>query len=278
MVVLQDIVGGRYRLQKLIGEGGTSKVYLAVDTQDGQLIAVKQIKRDRIVIPGQEHPLLTEIRMQEKLYHPAFHKVWEEEEFLYVAMDYVEGTALDEVLREKGARSEDLAVDWAKQLCRALVYLHGFRPPVIYRDMKPGNIILQADGKLKLVDFGTAREFSGKKKKDTQSLGTPGYAAPEQYKRGRQSDVRTDIYCLGVTMYHILTGHDPSEPPYRICSIREWNRSLSPQLDRIVRKCTAKNPRRRYQCCEELLKDLETYRNKKRGFCVRIFDKIRYKG
>lgn len=103
-------------------------------------------------------------------------------------------------------------------------------------------------------------------------LGTPGYAAPEQY-RGRQSDVRTDVYCLGVTLYQMLTGHDPGEPPYRICRIRQWNRELSPRLERIVGKCTARDPRRRYGSCEKLLKDLEAFQEKRD---TGIFEKIWY--
>ena len=199
------------------------------------------------------------INLKEKLYHPALPHVWEtweEAGSIYVAMDYVEGIALDVLLREHGAIPQEQAVEWAKQLCKALVYLHGFHPPVIYRDMKPANVILQRDGKLKLIDFGAIRQLRGQH--DTRPLGTPGYAAPEQYGRKPRSDVRTDVYGLGVTLYHMLTGHDPSEPPYEICDVRDWNKSISPRLSKIVRKCTAKRPGMCYQSCEQLLKALET--------------------
>lgn len=213
-----------------------------------------------------------EIRMQQKLHHPALPHIWEAFEEggkVYIVMDYVEGIPLDELLRKEGARPLEQALDWGLQLCRALLYLHSFQPPVIYRDMKPANVILRGDGRLVLLDFGAARQYRARKRRDTIPLGTPGYAAPEQY-RGRQSDIRTDIYCLGVTLYHILTGHDPGEPPYRICGIREWNRALPPGLDHVIKKCTAEQPWRRYRNCEEVIKALENCRERK-GSKIRNF-------
>ncbi len=272
------VVGGKYRLLRVIGRGGVSKVYLGEALADGKRYAVKEMDwvpdqaaglgRGDKRAAGQDagRGMWMEIRMQQKLHHPALPHIWdawEERGKIYIVMDYVEGVPLDRLLREEGARPLDQALDWGLQLCRALLYLHSFQPPVIYRDMKPANVILREDGRLVLLDFGAARQYRARKRRDTVPLGTPGYAAPEQY-RGRQSDVRTDIYCLGVTLYHMLTGHDPGEPPYRICGIREWNRGLPRRLERVVKKCTAQQRWRRYRSCEEVIRALERCQGRKR--------------
>lgn len=131
--------------------------------------------------------------------------------------------------------------------------------PIIYRDMKPANIMLKPDGNITLIDFGTAREFKEKNLADTTCLGTMGYAAPEQFGGMGQTDGRTDIYCLGATLYHLVTGKNPCEPPYEIRPIREINPSLSGGLERIILKCTQPNPANRYQNAAELMYALEHY-------------------
>ena len=255
MADLGDLVGEVYAIRALLGTGGTAKVFLAERISDGMRHAIKEIP----VGKAQRAGMLAELRLLEKLYHPALPHLWsawEENGFIYVAMDYVEGISMDAFLRKQGAVPQELAVDWAKQLCKALVYLHGFQPPVIYRDLKPANVILQKDGRLKLVDFGAIWQKERGKRKGP-ALGTPGYAAPEQYGKHPRSDARTDVYGLGMTLYYALTGHDPAKPPHQIRRIREWNPQLSPKLERIVRKCTRRNPWRRYQSCASLLRDLE---------------------
>ena len=128
-----------------------------------------------------------------------------------IVMDYIEGRHLESVIREYGAQDQADVIEWAKQLCDVLSYLHSRKPPIIYRDMKPSNVMLRPDGKVMLIDFGTAREFKESSVADTTCLGTQGYAAPEQYGGHGQTDARTDIYCLGATLYHLLTGHNPSD-------------------------------------------------------------------
>ena len=176
-----------------------------------------------------------------------------------IVMDYIEGRHLESVIREYGAQDQADVIEWAKQLCDVLSYLHSRKPPIIYRDMKPSNVMLRPDGKVMLIDFGTAREFKESSVADTTCLGTQGYAAPEQYGGHGQTDARTDIYCLGATLYHLLTGHNPSEPPYEMYPIRYWNPDLSSGLEEIILKCTQKNPDDRYQSCGELLYALEHY-------------------
>ena len=130
--------------------------------------------------------------------------------------------------------------------------------------MKPSNIMLKPEGTIKLIDFGTAKEFNQENIADTVALGTKGYAAPEQFgdASGRgmhNTDVRTDIYSLGATLYHLVTGNNPSEPPYEMRPIREWNKDLSKGLEKIIEKCIQPNPDNRFQSCPELLYALEHY-------------------
>ena len=259
MLQIGEHIGGSYHVKGILGRGGTSTVYLVEEERSGAEYALKEIPMEKARNAG----MMAELRLKEKLFHPSLvhlWRAWEQQEHLYLLMDYVKGVPLDEVLEKRGALAQDTAVEIALQLGRVMVYLHGFRPPVIYRDMKPANVILQEDGRVKLIDFGAIRQMDRFHRFDTIPLGTPGYAAPEQFGRWGRSDVRSDVYALGVTLYHMLTGHDPSTPPYRICPIREWNHSLSPTLEKIVQKCTRRFPFRRFQNCEILLKALEGYR------------------
>ncbi len=152
-----------------------------------------------------------------------------------------------------------MVIEWAKQLCSVLHYLHTRDPAIIYRDMKPGNVMVTPNGNIKLIDFGIAREYKEQQIQDTVSLGTKGYAAPEQFGGKGQTDGRTDIYCLGVTLYHLLTGKNPCEPPYQLYPIRHWNPLLSAGLEKIIIKCTQLDPKDRYQNCGELMYALENY-------------------
>ena len=175
-------------------------------------------------------------------------------------MDYVEGRTLKAIVDERGAQPQEDVVNWAIQLCSVLDYLHTRKPAIIYRDLKPGNIMLRPDGRIVLIDFGTAREYKTGQEEDTISLGTKGYAAPEQYGGDGQTDARTDIYNLGATIYHLVTGKNPTKPPYEIRPIREWNPSLSTGLEKIILKCIANNPNERYQTAKELQFALEHYK------------------
>lgn len=182
------------------------------------------------------------------------------EDSFIIIMDYVQGNSLNKALEEYGAQPQEYVIEWAKQLCDVLGYLHSRQPPIIYRDMKPANIMLKPDGNVTLIDFGTAREFKEKNLADTTCLGTVGYAAPEQFGGMGQTDARTDIYCLGATLYHLVTGCNPSEPPYEMKPIREINPSLSGGLERIILKCTQRNPEDRYQSAAELMYALDHYK------------------
>ena len=179
-------------------------------------------------------------------------------------MDFIEGTTISDRLKKEGAQPQETVIEWGLQLASALDYLHNMKPPVIYRDMKPSNVMIKPEGGVKLIDFGTAKEYIVENNADTTALGTRGYAAPEQFgdKQGRgiyNTDARTDIYNLGATLYHIVTGMNPCEPPYEIRPIREWNPALSSGLEKIILKCTQADPNDRYQNCTELMYALNHY-------------------
>lgn len=258
-----ELIDGRYKILRKLGEGGMSVVYLAVNEKVNKHWAIKEVKKEGVENFETIHQrLLTEADILKRLHHPNLPDIVdiiENEETFLLVMDYIEGRQLESIVQEYGPQKEETVVNWGKQLCDVLSYLHSQNPPIIYRDMKPANVMVQKDGKVVLIDFGTAREFKESQAEDTLCLGTCGYAAPEQYKGQGQSDIRTDIYCLGVTLYYLLTGHNPICKPYEIYPIRYWNTNLSSGLEMIILKCTRKNPSKRYQSCEELQQELSHY-------------------
>lgn len=262
------VLDGKYEILKEIGQGGMSIVYVAMDNRLNKQWAVKELKNDgsqsvEMQLRGMER----EANILKKVDHPVLPRIVDiidKDGTVYVVMDYIQGLALDRILKEEGAQPQKNVIEWAKQLASALDYLHSLCPPIIYRDMKPSNIMLQPDGRVKLIDFGTAKEYRTENIADTTALGTRGYAAPEQFgdEQGHgiyKTDARTDIYCLGATIYHIVTGKNPCEPPYEMRPIREWNPMLSGGLETIILKCTQPNPEDRYQNCSQLIYALEHY-------------------
>lgn len=262
------VLDDKYEILKEIGRGGMSVVYVAMDLRLNKQWAIKEIKDDgskdtQTLLKGLER----EANILKKVDHPVLPRIVDiiqKDSRVYVVMDYVEGRPISEILDEQGAQPQELVIEWAKQLGSALDYLHSMDPPIIYRDMKPSNIMLKPNGNVKLIDFGTAKEYKIENNADTTALGTRGYAAPEQFGdcQGRglyNTDARTDIYCLGATLYHIVTGMNPCEPPYELKPIRQWNSALSSGLEKILIKCTQPNPNDRYQSCSELLYALDHY-------------------
>ena len=264
MLEIGSLVDGKYKILNEIGHGGMSVVYLAMNEKANKQWAVKEVRKDGIKdFEVVKQGLVAETDILKKLSHPnlpSIIDVIDTEDSFLIIMDYIQGNALNKALDEYGAQSQDNVISWGMQLCDVLEYLHTRTPPIIYRDMKPSNIMLKPDGNVTLIDFGTAREFKEKNLADTTCLGTVGYAAPEQFGGMGQTDARTDIYCLGATLYHLITGMNPCEPPYEIKPIREINSSLSVGLERIIRKCTQRDPNERYQSAAELMYALEHYR------------------
>ena len=264
MAIVGQVIDDKYEILKLIGKGGMSKVYLAMDKRLNKQWAVKEVQKNardnnnEVVVQS----AIEEAQMIKELDHPAIVRIVdiiEHEEVIYIIEDYIEGETLGSIVEEHGAQPQKMVIDWAMQLCEALEYLHTRKPPIIYRDMKPANVMLKPDGNVKVIDFGIAREYKEHGLADTINLGTRGYAAPEQFGDKGQTDARTDVYCLGATIYHLVSGHNPAEPPYEMKPIRYWNPQLSAGLEVIIQKCTQFNPEDRYQSCAELLYALHHY-------------------
>lgn len=262
MSKIGDVIDGKYEILKEVGRGGMSIVYLAMDNRLNKQWAVKEIKKkgsnsqNQIVVQS----LLAEANLMKGLDHPNLPRIVDiidVGQTIWIVMDYIEGEPLDKILKHKGAQSQEAVIEWGRHLAEVLDYLHTRKPPIIYRDMKPANIMLRPDGSIKLIDFGIAREYKENNSADTVSLGTKGYAAPEQFGGMGQTDARTDVYCLGVTLYHLVTGKNPCEPPYEIMPIRTIDPKLSSGLEVVIQKCTQMNPDDRFQSCAEVLYALE---------------------
>ena len=249
MTEIGTVIEGKYEILKEIGRGGMSFVYLAMDTHLNRNWAVKEVKKkgtgknDEIVV----NSLLAEANMVKKLDHPALPRIVDIIDngvTIYIIMDYIEGESLDKVLEEYGAQPEEQVIAWAMQICDVLSYLHSQKPPIIYRDMKPANLMLKPNGNISIIDFGIAREYKEQNLADTTVLGTKGYAPPEQYSG--QTDARSDIYALGMTMHHLLTGVDPRSGEAYV-PVRQWNPELSEGIEFIINKCVEPVAENRYQ-------------------------------
>lgn len=265
MLEIGSIIDGKYKILNVIGKGGMSVVYLAMNERANKQWAIKEVRKDGVQnFEVVKQNLIVETDLLKRLNHPhlpSIIDVIDGDGTFLIVMDYIEGNPLSKAIKNSGAQNQDDVIEWSKQLCDVLGYLHSRKPPIIYRDMKPSNVMLKPDGNVMLIDFGTAREFKSTSVADTTCLGTQGYAAPEQFGGHGQTDARTDIYCLGATMYHLITGHNPALPPYEMYPIRQWNPMLSSGLEEIILKCTQKNPDDRYQSCAELLYALDHYQD-----------------
>lgn len=245
-----------YELKGLVGQGGMSTVYLAEHKRLHTRWAVKEVRKQQ----GAKFDFLAESNILKRLQHPMLPRIvdiFEDRDRIYIVEDFVEGITLEALLKRDKKVDEQQGIQWFRELCHVLGYLHNQQPhPIIYRDMKPSNVMLQPDGSLKLIDFGIAREYKQEANSDTTYIGTKGYAAPEQFGTA-QTDARTDIYALGVTMYHLLTGKSPYDPPYNFVPARQLNPSLSHGIEYILNKCVQSEPEQRYQNMDELLEDLD---------------------
>lgn len=276
-----SVLGEKYEILKQIGRGGTSTVYLAMNQKLNQQWVIKEIDNTQNTIDMER--VLKEARMMMSFDHPAIPRIvdiLEESGFTYIIMDYVSGQSLAYELKEKGPQSQEVVVEWAKQICNVLAYLHSLNPPIIYHDLKPGNIILkEPERNLKLIDFGEARAcING----NAPGAGkTKEYAAPEQQKETRgNTDERTDIYCFGTTLYRLLTGKFPPISPEPVNSIRETfpELNISKGMDNIIKKCTQIDPNKRFQSAAELMKALENIQLWDDDYLKRLKNRVRYVG
>ena len=254
------IVADKYQIIRQIGKGGMSRVFLAVDLHLNKQWAIKEIRKTANTKNNEiiESSLVAEANLMKNLDYPALPRIVDiidDGQTLCVVMDYVEGESLDKILKQYGRQSEEDVINWGIQLCGTLDYLHSHN--IIYRDMKPANIMVNSEGNVKVIDFGIAREYKEDGLSDTVIMGTPGYAPPEQYDRNRQTDARSDIYALGMTLHHLVTGIDPRSNDYHYQPARKIVPTLSEGIEAIINKCVQSNPEDRYQNCVEMIYDLQ---------------------
>ncbi len=279
MAEVGDVIDGKYEVISLVGQGGMSRVWLARDRRLNKLWAVKEIGRTARDVNNEvvAQSLIAEANLMKRLDHPMLPRVVdivEDGRTIFVVMDYIEGTSLKRALSEAGRPMDERdVIGWGIQLCDVLEYLHSRKPPVIYRDMKPDNIMLREDGTVRLIDFGIAREYKEGKSSDTKVLGTRGYAAPEQFSHDAQTDARTDVYALGVTLYVLVTGRVASRETYW-APIRQIDPTLSEGLEHIIAKATQANPDDRYQTASDMQLDLQNYEKLTEGYRSVLKQKI----
>lgn len=234
---------GRYVIQAKIDQGGMSAIYKVQDARlPNRIVAIKEMN-ERVIEPSERPEVLAafkrEAEMLAQLDHPNLVKVFdlfEEDGRHYMVMEFILGRSLLKILEEggPGGLPEDRVVTWAAQLCDVLAYLHSQNPKIIYRDLKPGNVMELTGGMhIKLIDFGIARIYKPGQRKDTIVFGTPGYAAPEQYGQ-HQTDERSDVYSLGAMLHHLLTGRDPSNSPLVFPSMRSLNQHVSQRVNDAI--------------------------------------------
>lgn len=251
-----QLLASRYCVLRVIARTGFSAVYEAEDTRLSQRkVAVKEMivpptTGDTQAIQQAISDFQREADLLAKHPHanlPRIFDRFEEGGRHFLVMDFVEGRTLRQVLEtNQRALPEAQVLDWARQLCAVLEFLHTRKPSIIYRDLKPDNIMLEEDGTIKLIDFGIARLYRAGGSSDTVPLGTPGYAAPEQYGH-EQSDARSDVYGLGATLYELATGYDVSLSPFRLPPARQHNPQVSARTEHALVQALETKPEARFQ-------------------------------
>jgi serine/threonine-protein kinase len=258
------ILRGRYKLTNVVGQGGMGNVYRAEDLRlPGRLCAVKEIQSQPTATADtrkqEQKQFLREASLLGQLDHPNLPKVsdyFTENGLDYLVMDYVPGKNLKELIDESRMQgrllSADLVLNWTQQLLDALRYLHQQDPPVLHRDIKPANIKLTPDSRIKLVDFGLAKVLAGDDSRTItviQGRGTAYYTPLEQYGgESEHTDVRSDIYALGATFYHLLAGKPPPEARARFLNpnvlepLHQINKQVSRTLSELVQWALEMHP------------------------------------
>ena len=240
---------------RTIGQGGMGAVYQARDIKRQTIYAIKEMSLS-MVPPAERKQAVAnfkaEARMLADLSHPnlpTFSGFFTEGARHFLVMEYIDGFTLEEYLERNHAPfPERRVLGWARQLCDVLSYLHNQHPPIIFRDMKPGNIMLTRNGRVKLIDFGIARLFQHSSSHDTQLLGTPGFAPPEQYGKS-QTDERSDIYSLAITLFQLMT-NTLSEKGFGLRDVQAINPTISLPVARALEKAAALDPEERFQSVE----------------------------
>src|SRR3954469_6052960 len=274
MAVTDSLIGtlfdGRYKVIRRLGSGGMANVYLAEDQELGRRIAIK-ILNDR---HAHDEQFVERFRREAKsaagLSHPNVVSIYdrgEAEGSYYIAMEYLDGRSLKELIVSRGPAPITVAVEYARQILQALRFAH--RHGIVHRDIKPHNVLVDAEGRVKVTDFGIARAGASQMTEAGSIVGTAQYLSPEQ-ARGTSVDQRSDVYSLGIVLYELLTGTLPfnGDTPVEIAmkhlsTLPEPPSVKRPEiprdLDLIVMRALAKDPSDRYQNAEEMDADLERF-------------------
>ena len=256
---------GRYVIEGRLGQGGMGAVYAVRDQRLlGKRWAIKEMstsglsesedlqqatayfQREAAFLAELDHRNLTRVT-----------DYFEERSRAYLVMELVDGETLATMLKQRPTPFpvQDV-VEWGRQLCNVLSFLHTQTPPIIFRDLKPSNIMVARDGNIKLIDFGIARHFKPGKQADTEALGTVGYAAPEQYG-ANQTTQRSDIYALGVTLHELLTRHHPALAPFSLPPAYKLNPQVPQPLSDVLARAVATAPDDRWSSAAEFREAIE---------------------
>ena len=255
------ILNRRYQVLDVIHSSGMSAVYKVRDSQLGTVWCLKEIDKEQAGRNKIEYrSLLKEARIMRNLNHPNIPRIVtieEEDSSIFIVMDYVKGKSLKDILNSKKVLSQNQVISIMTQVAKVLGYLHSFKSPIVYRDLKPSNTMLLSDGSVRLLDFGISEEITEENKYIKEALGTWGFAAPEQVIKGGVLDIRSDIFSFGRTCYTLLTGVIPPKGKnVKLKPIREINSSVSVGFERFLNKCMEEDPDKRFQNFSEVLRDL----------------------
>jgi len=258
----------RYHLESMIYHNNATSVYLLRERATNKkyvlkVIANSNVSLDPDILKALSHPGIVRIE-----------DVGVTESYAYMVKEFLSGITLDKYVEENGPITEEAAICILRQICSIFKYLHGMRDPIIYRDLKPSNIMLIQDGSIRLFDLDSIRQYKDTSSKDTIFLGTEGYAAPEQFGFS-QTDVRTDIYTIGTTLYFLLTGKAPVVSNFRLEDISNCRNDLSDSICRIVRKCAMFSPEYRYQSITELEQEISCMYRQARGRDAKVIPGVK---
>jgi serine/threonine protein kinase len=247
----------RYSIISRLGEGGMGAVFLANDRKlSGKQWAIKETR----LLANQTQGFADEATILVRLDHPFLPKIIDfyppdSQGYSYLVMDYIKGQTLQNLFEARKTISSELVVHYAKQLCQVFDYLHHFKPQsIIYRDLKPSNIMIDKQNNIRLIDFGIARKYILERNSDTVQLGTVGFAAPEQYEL-QQSDPRTDLYTLGALLFYLL--NNGQHYTFQPIQLQQLANQAPEKLVIIITKLLKINPEDRYQKASQVLADLE---------------------
>lgn len=252
---MRTIIRNKYEIVKLIGNGATGEVLLAKDLHLERLVAIKKMakieesRKEMQVLRGLKHMGL-----------PAIYDYFEDDQKGCLVMEFIEGITMKQYLEKKGKPELDIAIDWMRQLAELLEYLHGQHPAILYRDLKPSNIMITPEGIMKLIDLGGVLQYGDAGQKEQVCVGTPAYSAPEQWK-GIHIEKTCDIFSFGAIFHELLTGVSPQRPPYERKPLRQYDKSIPEGLEKLIQKCTRENPKERYSSMSEVKKALDDYQS-----------------